>query len=211
MTTTASIADPIQKSTCGDPKIFFRTAILDAKLTLTEKHAAMAANGYDAIAHAVETLVSTRRTPISECFSREAWRLLDANFERVLAEPEDMDARAAMLLGSHFAGTAVEYAALGPAHACAQPLADNFRLPHGVAVALVLRRAMEWLGEPVDRVRRLGYLAEAAGLPACLRDAAIPDHSLPRLAEEAAAQWAGRFSARPFDSAAALEIYRSAY
>jgi hypothetical protein len=31
------------------------------------------------------------------------------------------------------------------------------------------------------------------------------------MAEEAATQWTGRFNPRPFDSAAALEIYQSAY
>jgi len=34
---------------------------------------------------------------------------------------------------------------------------------------------------------------------------------LPRLAEEAGAQWVGRFNPRPFDVAAALEIYQCAY
>jgi len=199
------------KMTSGDPKVFFRAAILDPKLTLSQPDPLTAASGYDAISHAIETLVSTKRTPISECYSREAWRLLDANFERVLRAPEDIDARGAMLLGSHFAGIAIEYAALGPAHACAQPLVENFKLSHGVAVALVLARAVEWLGEPSNLVRRLGYLVEAAGLPRSLHDVSVPEQTLPRLAEEAAAQWTSRFSSRPFDAQAALEIYHSAY
>jgi alcohol dehydrogenase class IV len=44
-----------------------------------------------------------------------------------------------------------------------------------------------------------------------LRDIPVPREALPRLAEEASTQWAGRFSARPFDAAAALEIYQAAY
>ncbi len=197
--------------TCGDPKVFFRAAILDPKLTLSQPDPLTAASGYEAVSHAIETLVSTKRTPISECYSREAWRLLDANFERILKVPEDIDARGAMLLGSHFAGIAIEHAALGPAHACAQPLVENFKLSHGVAVALVLARAVEWLGEPSNLVRRLGYLVEAAGLPRSLHDASVPEQTLPRLAEEAAAQWTSRFSSRTFDAQAALEIYHSAY
>lgn len=209
--TTASIARDGKKMTCGDPKMFFRAAILDPKLTLSQSPAVTAANGFEAISHALETLVSTRRTSISECFSREAWRLLDTHLEHVLQVPEDLDGRAALLLGAHFAGLAVEYAALGPAHACAQPLVENFKLTRGAAAQLVLARAMEWLGESAERLRRLGRLAQIAGLPACLRDASIPEHALPRLAEEAAAQWTARFSARPFDAQAALEIYQAAY
>ena len=208
-----TIADPEANAslTCGDAKITFRTVILDAKLTLTQPAALTAASGYDAISHAIETLISTRRTPISECFSHEAWRLADANFERVLRIPEDVEARAAMLLASHFAGIAVEHASLGPAHACAQPLVRNFKLQHGVAIALVLARTLDWMGEKTSLVPRLRDLASAAELPLTLSDAGVPEAALPRLAEEASAQWTGRFASRRFDTESALEIYRSAY
>ena len=112
--------------------------------------AVTAASGYDAISHAIETLFSTRRTPISECFSREAWRLLDSSFERVRSRPEDLEARSAMLLGAHFAGLAVEYAMLGPAHACAQPLTARYGLAHGAALALVLPHVIEWTAADED-------------------------------------------------------------
>jgi alcohol dehydrogenase len=213
----ASIVDPEARAhseratlTCGDPKINFRVAILDPNLTLSQPQGLTAASGYDAISHAVETLVSTRRTPISECFSREAWRLLNKSFPRVLSHPDDIEARSAMLLGAHFAGLAIENSSLGPAHACAQPLSSNYRLAHGIAMAPVLAHAMEWSGEPKDLVSRLRDLAAAAELPLSLSDAGIPEEALPRLADEAAAQWTGRFSPRPFDAAAAMEIYQAA-
>ena len=199
------------KVICGDPKIFYRTAVLDANLTLGQPAALAAANGFEAIGRAVETLVSTRRTPISECFSREAYRLLDSCFGRVLRTPEDLEARSAMLLGAHLAGLAAEYAALGPAHACAQPLVKNYKMLPGAALALVLVPALQWMEEGADMVARLRNLAAAAELPASLKDAAIPEQVLPRLAEEAATQWTSRFSSRHFDAPAALEIYRAAY
>jgi alcohol dehydrogenase len=205
----AAIADPESRSKmiCGDPKIFYRTAILDPKLSLGQP---AAVNGYVAISNAVETLLSTRRTPISECFSREAWRLLDSGFARAVRVPEDLEARSALLLGAHFAGLAVEYAALGPAHACAQPLVENFQLPPGAAVALVLAPALEWIEQGADLIPRLRELAAIADLPRSLRDTTVPEQALPRLADEASAQWSGRFSSRHFDAAAALEIYRAA-
>lgn len=208
-----AIADPEGrcKIMCGDPKIFFRTAILDPALTLAHSPPEAAAHVFDAISNAIETLFSTRRTPISECFSREAWRLLEASFERMLRAPDDLEARSAVLLGAHFAGLAVEYAALGPAHACAQPLVENHKMPHGAAVALMLAPALEWMDEGADLVPRLRDLVAAAELPMSLRDASVPEQVLPRLADEAAAQWTGRFSSRPFNAEAALEIYRAAY
>ena len=199
------------KIICGDPKIFFRTAVLDANLTLGQPAAVTAAHGYQAIGHALETLYSTRRTPISECFSREAYRLLESGFGRMLRAPEDLGARSATLLGAHFAGLAVEYSALGPAHACAQPLVKNYKMLPGAALALVLVPALEWMEQGADLAPHLRQLAAAAELPTSLNDAAIPEQVLPRLAEEAATQWTGRFSSRHFDARAALEIYRAAY
>jgi len=206
---------------CGDGKAAFRVAILDPKLTVTQPAALTAATGYDAISHAIETLVSTRRNALSECFSREAWRLLNSSFERVLENGSDLDARAAMLLGSHFGGLAVEYSMLGAAHACANPLTAGYRIPHGVAVSLLLSHVVKWnsavAGEQYDELhsgnleQRLRELAEAADLPLSLREASVPEQALPRLAEQASAQWSGRFNPRPFDAAAALEIYQCAY
>jgi alcohol dehydrogenase len=209
------------KMACGDNKAAFRAAILDPKLTVTLPKQLTAATGYDAISHAVETLVSTRRTALSECFSRSAWRLLNSNLERVLRTPEDLDARGAMLIGAHFGGLAIENSMLGATHACATPLTTQFNIPHGVAIALVLAEVVDW-NRPVaghyydeltsgDLAKRLRELAEIAELPATLRDASVPQEALPRLAEEAGSQWTGKFNPRTFDKAAALEIYQSAY
>jgi alcohol dehydrogenase len=201
---------------CGDAKAVFRAAILDPRLTLSQPQAVAAATGYDALAHALETLVTTRHTALSECFSRSAWGLINSGFERMLEDPEDLDARGSMLLGAHFGGLAVENSMLGAAHACASPLTEQFGVPHGVALALVLRHVVRWnraaarerydeLGGPIED--RLSRIAEAAGLPMTLRETGIGEGALPRLAEDAATQWTGKFNPRPFDAAGALEIY----
>jgi alcohol dehydrogenase len=220
---TTVILDPQNsvRMACGDHKAAFRAAILDPRLSVSQPRALTAATGYDAISHAVETLVSTRQTALSECFSRSAWRLLNANFERVLKDPADLAARGAMLIGAHFGGLAIENANLGAAHACAVPLTSHYKIPHGVAIALLLAHVVEWnradgSGRQYDELmpglaRRLRDLAVSGDLPLSLRDAAVPREALPRLSEEAGAQWVGRFNPRPFDVAAALEIYQCAY
>lgn len=206
---------------CGDAKLAFRSAVLDPKLTTTQPSAVAAANGFDALAHAVESLVTTRRTAISDCFARAAWGLLHCGLERALKDSTDLEACGSVLLGAHFAGVAVENSGLGAAHACAYPLTDQCGIAHGVAVALVLARVVEWNraeaqsryeelypGGPVERLRAL---ADLAGLPANLREAGVAEEALPRLAEDAGSQWTGKFNSRPFDAAGALEIYRMAY
>jgi len=93
-----SDAETHVKMACGDPKAAFRVALLDPELTLTQPWGITATSGFDAIAHAVETFVTTKRNPLSEIFSREAWRLLEATYERVLTQPGDLEARGAMQL-----------------------------------------------------------------------------------------------------------------
>jgi alcohol dehydrogenase len=210
-----------EKMACGDPKAAFRVAILDPLLTRSQPREVTAATGYDAISHAVESYVTTRRTALSQCFAREAWRLLAANYGRVLRDPDDLEARGAMQLGAHLAGLAIEHSMLGATHACANPLTAHFGITHGLAIAALLPHVVRWnhraAGELYgeldagDLGHRLAEMAEMADLSVRLREQGLSKEALPGLAEEAAAQWTGRFNPRPFDAAGALEIYEWAY
>jgi len=58
---------------------------------------------------------------------------------------------------------------------------------------------------------RLEALRQAGGLPAALRDLGVPREGLATLAADAATQWTGTCNPRPFDAAAALDLYERAY
>ena len=216
------------KMACGDASAAFRVALLDAELTLSVPRAVAASAGFDAVAHAVETYVSTRRNPLSEIFSREAWRLLESSYERVLALPEDLEARGRMLLGSHFAGAAIENSMLGAAHACANPLTARYGAEHGAALAMLLPSVIRWNGSAAGALyaelsgrnssdggealaRRVEELAEAGGLRRKLSESGVLREDLHALSEDAAGQWTGRFNPRAFDAAGALEVYGWAF
>jgi alcohol dehydrogenase len=161
----AVIADAAtrMKMACGAPGAAFRVVLLDPELTLTAPAPTTAAAGIDAIGHAVEAWGTTRRNPLSDMLAREAFRLLSVNYLRVLAHPHDRAARAAMLLGAHWAGAAIEQSMLGAAHACANPLTARYGTVHGVAIALLLPSVVRWnMPRMADRYAEL---AESAGLP----------------------------------------------
>lgn len=233
----ALISDPEShaKMACGDPKAAFRIALLDPALTLSQPYSITATSGFDAIAHAVETYVTTRRSGISEFFSREAWRLLEAHYEVVLANPNDLEARGAMQLGAYFAGVAIENSMLGATHACANPLTAHYGTVHGAALAMLLPSVVRWNGPVVaeryaellrlsdgrgkvasqnpaeELAQRLEQIANAGGLRTTLSTAGVPQSDLEMLAAEAAAQWTGTFNPRAFDYAGAKEVYECAY
>jgi alcohol dehydrogenase len=220
------------KMACGDPSAAARIALLDPALTATAPRHVTAMAGLDAIAHAVETSVTTRRTPMSDVFAHKAWHLLNTSFERALLHEADIEARSAMQLGAHFAGLAIEQSMLGAAHACANPLTARYNLAHGLALAILLPHVVRWnagaardryeamLGMPRRRLRdedpaetlarRLEDLISVAGLSVRLSDSGVAAAALPELAQLAAQQWTGTFNPRPFDAAGALEIYRAA-
>ena len=222
----AIISDPRthEKMACGDSKAAFRAVILDPRLTVTQPASVTAAAGYDAISHAVESFVCTKRNPQSQATSLEAWRRLEANFERVLASPGDLGARGAMQLGAFHAGAAIELSMLGATHACANPLTARYGTTHGHAIAILLPHVVRWNAGVAESMYaelsgasahaladRLSVLAAKGRLPRTLRDAGASRDHLPALAKAAAEQWTGRFNPRPFDTAGALEIYECAY
>ena len=223
------------KMACGDPKAAFRVALLDPILTISQPRSITATSGFDAIAHAVETYVTTKRNGLSEFFSREAWRLLEANYEIVLEQPANLEARGAMQLGSYFAGMAIESSMLGATHACANPLTTHYETVHGAALAMLLPSVVRWNATVVSEryaellklstahassndqdsteilAQRLEQIAAAGGLRTSLSAVGVPQDDLPMLAEEAARQWTGNFNPRQFDFAGALEVYEQAY
>jgi alcohol dehydrogenase len=223
------------KLACGDRQAAFRIALLDPVLTLSQPPDITATSGFDAIAHAIETFVTTSRNALSEAFSREAWRLLEGNYERVLTHPDDLGARGAMQLGAYFAGTAIENSMLGATHACANPITAHYGIAHGASIAMLLPSVVRW-NAPVAAeryaellklsvtnpevggensaeclARRLEKFAAAGGLRRSLGEAGVPLSDLSMLAEEAAEQWTGRFNPRPFDLTGALEVYQCAF
>jgi alcohol dehydrogenase len=220
------------KMACGDPRAAFRVALLDPALTVSQPAHVTAAAGFDAVAHAVESYVTTRRNAVSDTFAREAWRLLEANYERVLARPGDLEARGAMQLGAHYAGVAIEHSMLGATHACANPLTQHYGTTHGEAVALLLPHVVRWNSRVVASryaellrvtgrdapggragdalAARLEELKAAGALSPDSSAAGVPPGDLEMLAADAARQWTGTFNPRPFDARGALEIYRRA-
>ena len=228
-----SDAETHVKMACGDKRAAFRVALLDPELTLTQPERVTALTGFDALAHAAETAVSSARTPLSLAFSREAWRHLAANFLRVIEQPHDLAARGEMQLGACFAGLAIENSMLGAGHALANPLTAEYGVAHGEAVALMLPHVVRrnaaaangayvelWNSAELHANGAVGadavasFLAEsaqAAGLAARLRDQGVDRNRLPQLAADATTQWTGKFNPVSLSESDYLALYEAAY
>jgi alcohol dehydrogenase len=222
------------KMACGDRKAAFRAAILDPEVTVSQPRTVTAMTGIDALAHALESYVCTRRNPLSQAFAREAWRALEQNFDCVLRNPNDLEARGAMQMGAYFAGAAIENSMLGACHACANPLTAHYGLTHGIAIGILLPHVLRFNnaevgalyadlahdvglinGDPMAAgevlAKRMSGFVQTADLPKSLSDCGISRGILPVLAEEAAQQWTGRYNPRPVGETDLLQLYEAAY
>ena len=231
-----SDAETHVKMACGDKKASFRIALLDPQLTLTQPRTVTALTGIDAIAHALETYVTKKRTPVSLAFSSEAWELLGPNFGRVLDSPDDLEARGAMQLGACFAGLAIENSMLGAAHALANPLTAHYGIVHGQAIGLMLPAVIRFNGrqfasryrnlleytshlpgmpKPADGPEGLAAFvsqrAERAGLAQRLAECGVAREQLPLLAADAKQQWTGTFNPREVSESDLLELYEQTF
>jgi alcohol dehydrogenase len=217
-----------QKMACGDKKAMCKLAVLDPAATVTCPPRVTAIVGIDAVAHSLETFVCNRRNALSLTFSKSAWRFLFDNYERVLEDPKNLEARGAMLIGAHLAGSAIERSMLGAAHAAANPLTAHFGVTHGVAVGVMLpwvvrfnaathaRLYADLVGGPeatvgVRLAERLTTLMKKAGLPTSLRDAGVEDSWIGELAQEAVKQWTAAFNPRPLTVQDFESLYWSAF
>ena len=213
------------KMACGDKKAAFRVSILDPEVTLSQPRSVTATTGIDAVAHALESLVCLKRNAFSEMCSLTAFQHLEPNFERVMAHPNDLAARSAMLLGAHFAGMAIESAMLGVCHSCANPLTAHYGITHGIAIGVMLPHVIRFnAGDPAAAklYSQVGGSAEAladrvvellshAGLPRTLKECGVSETILQLLAEEANEQWTARFNPRPVGHAEILKLYQAAW
>ena len=189
--------------------------------------------GIDAVAHAVESYVTSKRNPVSQMFAREAWRLLEVNLEKVLTNPRDLEARGAMQMGAFLAGTAIENSMLGVCHACANPLTAHYGITHGQAIGVLLPHVIRFNakevaplyadliaeaglrnGHPAGSVEALAQrvhgLMAIANLPTTLSSLGVSRTILPILAEEASQQWTARFNPRAVDEADLVAIFDAA-
>ncbi|MEC9092994.1 MAG: iron-containing alcohol dehydrogenase, partial [Planctomycetota bacterium] len=170
-------------------------------------------------------------------FSRESCKLLPPHFQPVIENPQYLNARGGMLLGSALAGLAIENSMLGAAHALANPLTAEYGIAHGQAVGLMLPHVIRFNGvefgglysellnhlspkkiNDADDQHNTHELAEfiqqlltTAGLATRLSTLDVDSNILETLAIDASKQWTGGFNPRPVDAETLQSLYQQAY
>jgi alcohol dehydrogenase class IV len=208
-TRNAVISCPLRrfKKSMRSPMMVPRAALVDPLLTLSCDRSTTAASGIDAITQLIESFICRFKKPVPRALVLEALPRALRALPRVLRDPGDADARAAMSHAALLSGIALANAGLGMAHGVAAALGVECGTPHGVACAVMLPVALhtnleaarhdlatlEWAIAPTTAgdeaaaaaafVGRIEKLCAEAGVPRRLADVGLRRDRLEWLAE----------------------------
>jgi alcohol dehydrogenase class IV len=215
-TTVAVLDVPEQRVKTGISHRHLRPsqAIVDPSLASTLPPFVVASAGLDVICHAAESYLSLPYSsrpaasspaarppyqganPVADVWSQKALEYGGAFLRRAVADPDDVEARGAMMLAASMAGVGFGSAGVHIPHACAYPIAglkhaweppgypaDHPFVPHGISVIVTAPAAFAWTYEAAPkRHDRAASLLGGSSLPDVLRSL-MDDLRVPSLSE----------------------------
>jgi alcohol dehydrogenase class IV len=228
-------ADALKKGVVS-PHLVPDAAYIDPLLTLSVPPAVTAATGLDALTHCIEAFANKFAHPAVDIYALQGIQLISAHLERAVRNGKDLEARAALALGSFYGGLCLGPVNTGAVHALSYPLGGRFHIAHGVANSLLLPHVIRFntpaapdryakiaiaLGvQPgattaatAERgVEFLAQLSRNCGVPQTLSEIKIPRNAIPSMAT--AAMQVTRLlknNLRPVTEVDAITIYEAAY
>ena len=217
-------ADRAVKMIIADRHLIPRVAVNDPLTTVGLPAGQTLATGIDALTHAIEAVVSTQASPVSDLHALRAIELVARDLPTVVRDGTNLDAREGMLLAALLAGLAINGALVGAVHALSHALGALTDLPHGVCNGLFLPAVVAW-NLPVARERygrvaaaldgrrdpgslpeRLRAFGRRVGLPTGLAAAGVSRDRFEAIAERAMADLCMTTNPRPMTQADMIRI-----
>ncbi|HWQ45887.1 MAG TPA: iron-containing alcohol dehydrogenase [Longilinea sp.] len=165
-TIAAVISNPAthEKYAVNDFHLVPKYAILDPLITLNLPPQITSTTGIDALTHAVEAYIGRSNTKQTKEMARLAVKLIFDNLYTAYSNGKDIIARDNMLKASFYAGIAFTKAYVGYVHAIAHTLGGYYRVPHGLANAVILPYVLDYFGS--SAYKPLAELADLIGISA---------------------------------------------
>jgi len=166
VTAGAVISDAIthQKNLVIDPKVVPLATAIDPTIMQGMPPHITADTGVDALTHALEAWMSEFANAETDYYASAAIRMVLQHLPTAYQNGKDLMAREALGLAAHYAGLAINQAALGYVHGFAHQLGAFYGVPHGRANALVLPHILAFNQKASEA--RLAELARRLGLVA---------------------------------------------
>jgi maleylacetate reductase len=223
MTPIYGITAQGQKKTGRDARVLPKTVIYDPLLTMTLPAKIAGPSGMNAIAHCVEALYAQDANPITSLMAEEGIRTLATSLPRVVAKPDDLNARTEALYGAWLAGACLGNVGMALHHKLCHTLGGSYNLPHAETHTVILPHAVQYNRdaapkamvritlalEGADAAGGLYDLAKAIGAPLALRDLGMKESALDEAAQLATQN--PYYNPRPVERAAIRQLLQDAW
>ncbi|MGN0907972.1 MAG: iron-containing alcohol dehydrogenase [Bullifex sp.] len=113
-------------------------AVIDPRFCTSMPKKVTAMTGLDAMTHAIESYCCLQKNPVSRCYSLTALELIRDNLAKAITNGHDKEVRLNMANASLLAGSAFSNSMVGLVHAIGHSLGGIARVPHGLAMAILL-------------------------------------------------------------------------
>ena len=218
------------------PYLVADAAFVDPLLTLNVPPDVTAATGLDALTHCIEAYANKFAHPIVDNYALQGIELIAKNLFRAVNDGKNLEARAALALGSLYGGLCLGPVNTAAVHALSYPLGGKFRIAHGVANALLLPHVSRFnFSAAPDRyaeisaalgvarngsalttaehgVEFLSKLSRDCGVPQTLSALNIPRTAIPEMAKAAMqVQRLLKNNLRTVTEADAVKIYEASF
>lgn len=138
------------------PKLMPEIAVLDAIVTTKLPPHITAATGIDALTHCLESYLAPGFHPMADGVALEGIAIILKELPIAYKNGQNLEARSKMLMAATMGATAFQKG-LGMVHSLAHPLSSQFHLHHGLANAILLPFALQYLESklPNEKLIRL--------------------------------------------------------
>jgi maleylacetate reductase len=224
-TTYFGVRDPGRRMRGGGGGARPTAIVYEPELTVDLPAETTVGTSMNALAHCAEALYARGHNPAADEHALAGARLIAEWLPRVVAAPQELEARSELLRGACDGGAALGGSMLALAHAMAQAIGGAYGLPHGtlngICLPPVLRfnaafalEAVARFGEavdaPADPAGRVESLAALAG-PTRLRELGVPEEDLSGLAATAAERGGNLANPKPASPDEIEQLLRAAY
>lgn len=216
-----------RKTGAGGPTVAPLAAIYDPVATVDTPLRVSAETAMNCLAHGIECAYSPSRSPEAEAVALACVRGVAGALPRVMAEPGDLAARAAMLEAAALGGRCLQNATMGVHHGLAQLVGGRTGIPHGLANAVLLAHAVRFNQPAVpeamariavalgaddgDAAAAVDALRARAGLPARLSECGVTEEDIDVVVRLSGGSGPVRANPRPVSDDDARTILEAAY
>ncbi len=197
MTNIWGITENERKVTGRDDRVVPTLVVYDPALTLTLPARFAGPSGLNAMAQAVVNVAAENTNPIVALMATEAVRALSHSLPKVIAEPDNMNARAEALYGACLAGGSLGTGTTSLHHRLCHTFGGTFNTPHAETHTILLPHCVAYnAAATAEGTGRLAAamgvdnaaigifnLAKTVGAPTALKDIGIQEADLDKAAE----------------------------